>query len=61
MYAPVKTYDEVLERLREFDKEQTDPNEPIIAYGFDPAQQGGTLNREILDEVSTTRPIWPGL
>lgn len=58
MHAPVRSYDEVIDRLRQFDKEEKDPTKPIIAYGFDPAQQGGSLNREILDEISTTRPIW---
>jgi predicted amidohydrolase YtcJ len=58
MYAPVHSYEEVLERLRQFDKEEKDPTKPIIAYGFDPAQQGGTLNREILDKISSTRPLW---
>jgi len=58
MHAPVRSYDEVIERLRQFDREEKDPNKPIIAYGFDPAQQGGSLDREALDKISTTRPIW---
>lgn len=58
VYTSLKTYDEVIERLRQIDREETDPSKPIIAYGYDRAQQGGTLNREILDKISTTRPIW---
>ena len=58
MYEPVHSYDEVIERLRQFDREEKDPTTPIIAYGFDPAQQGGSLDRKALDAISTTRPIW---
>lgn len=57
-YAPVRSLDEVLERLRQVDREEKDPTQPIIAYGVDPAQQGGSLDLETLDEVSTKRPIW---
>ncbi len=58
MHAPARSYDEVIERLRQFDKDEKDPAKLIIAYGFDPAQQGGSLDRETLDKISTTRPIW---
>ncbi|SFH64451.1 amidohydrolase [Albimonas pacifica] len=58
MHDPVPTHDAVLAKLREIDATTSDPTEPIIAYGFDPAQQGGTLDRDDLDAISTTRPIW---
>ena len=29
-----------------------------MAYGFDPAQQKGEFNKEVLDKISTTRPIY---
>lgn len=57
-YEPAHTSDEVLARLRNYDSATSDPDEPLVAYGFDPAQQGGELNREVLDTISTTRPIW---
>ena len=28
------------------------------SWGFDPAAQGGKLDRDVLDAISTTRPIW---
>jgi predicted amidohydrolase YtcJ len=58
MYAPVHTHDDVVAKLREIDRQTKDPTAPIIAYGFDPAQQGGSLDRTALDAISTTRPIW---
>ncbi len=48
----------VLEKLRQADAEKTDPAEPIVAWGLDPAAQGGQFHRDELDGISTTRPIW---
>lgn len=39
-YAPVATFVDVLDRLRDFDRSEADPSVPLIAYGVDPAQQG---------------------
>jgi predicted amidohydrolase YtcJ len=58
MYKPVHTHDDVIAKLREIDRQTKDPKMPIIAYGFDPAQQGGSLDRKSLDAISKTRPIW---
>ena len=58
MHEPVPTHDAVLAKLREIDRNMANPNEPIIAYGFDPANQGGLLDRKELDAISATRPIY---
>jgi predicted amidohydrolase YtcJ len=57
MYKPVATHDDVIAKLTEIERNLSDPNEPIIAYGFDPANQGGSLDRKALDAISKTRPI----
>lgn len=49
--------EDVLARLRALDNELP-PNEPLLAWGFDPAYQGGHLHRDELDLVSRDRPIW---
>jgi len=56
MYKAVLTIEDVMDKLRQFD-EELPPNKPLVAYGFDPAQQGGKLDRKTLDKISTTRPI----
>jgi predicted amidohydrolase YtcJ len=38
--------------------ETGDPDKPVLAWGLDPAVQGGLLDRDTLDEISSTRPIW---
>lgn len=35
-----------------------DPKSPLIAWGLDPAYQGGHLHRDELDQISKERPIW---
>jgi predicted amidohydrolase YtcJ len=52
------TRPEVIAKLREADKSDPDSTAPLIAWGLDPASQGGHLHRDELDQVSTTRPIW---
>ena len=54
----LKTRAEVLEKLRDMDRRLDDPKAPILAWGLDPAVQGGQLHRDELDTVSATRPIW---
>lgn len=52
-----RTREEVLARLRS--AAETGPqDEPVVAWGIDPAVQGGHLDRDTLDAVSATRPIW---
>ncbi|KQW20967.1 amidohydrolase [Afipia sp. Root123D2] len=49
---------DVMNKLREVDRADSDPTAPLIAWGLDPAAQGGHLDRDELDQISTTRPIW---
>ena len=49
---------EVLAKLREAASADADPDQPLLAWGLDPASQDGHLDRDLLDSVSTERPIW---
>lgn len=53
----VPSREAVLERLRAAANTGS-VDEPIVAWGLDPAVQGGHLDRDTLDSISTTRPIW---
>ncbi len=50
--------DAVLNQLRALAAEQTDPTTPITAWGYDPASQSGHLDRDMLDQISDSVPIW---
>lgn len=52
------THQDVLQKLRDVDQADKDPTAPLLAWGLDPAMQGGHLHRDELDTISTTRPIW---
>jgi predicted amidohydrolase YtcJ len=52
------THQDVLQKLRDVDRAEKDPTAPLLAWGLDPAMQGGHLHRDELDTISTTRPIW---
>lgn len=52
------THEAVLARLREADREETDQAKPLVAWGLDPALQGGHLHRDELDMITRERPIW---
>jgi predicted amidohydrolase YtcJ len=54
----LKTREDVLNKLREADAALEDPTEPVLAWGLDPAVQGGHLHRDELDTISSTRPVW---
>lgn len=53
----VPSREAVLERLRSA-ASQGPADEPVVAWGLDPAVQGGHLDRDTLDSISVTRPIW---
>jgi predicted amidohydrolase YtcJ len=55
----VKSYPELLERLKDIDGAMQDPGEAIVARGFDPIyfEDEERLTRHHLDQVSATRPI----
>ncbi|WP_031466567.1 amidohydrolase [Sciscionella sediminilitoris] len=49
--------EDVIGKLRELDAE-TPAGEPIVAWGFDPAMQGGHLHRDELDAIVPERPLF---
>ena len=58
MNAPLRTHADVLAKLRAAHAAQKDPAQPLIAWGLDPASQGGHLDRDELDTITRERPIW---
>lgn len=58
MNPPLHNAEEVIAHLKELHEKEKDPKKPIIAWGFDPATQGGSFDRKALDKISTERPIW---
>ena len=56
----IRTYDALLDRLRELDAATAGSDEPIVVGGFDPIyfRDEARLTREHLDRVSTERPIF---
>ncbi len=53
----------VISRLKELvgkanDSSDVTTKSPLVAWGYDPGMQGGHLNRDILDAISTKTPIW---
>ena len=50
--------EQVINELKRLVQAQTDRTVPITAWGFDPASQGGHLDRDLLDSVSATVPLW---
>ena len=58
MHPVVPTYADVIAQLRKADQEEKDPTKPIIAWGYDSAIHGGTMDRKVLDEISSKRPIY---
>ncbi len=52
------TRDAVMGKLKALDAAMPDPDQPLFAWGFDAAIQGGHLDRGDLDRISERRPIW---
>ncbi|MCP3856410.1 MAG: amidohydrolase family protein [Actinomycetia bacterium] len=50
--------DAALARLSELVAASDDPSRPIITWGYDPGTQAGHLDRDMLDQISDTVPIW---
>lgn len=53
----LKSREEVLLALKKAVQE-CPKDKPVLAWGLDPAVQGGHLDRDTLDAVSDTHPIW---
>jgi predicted amidohydrolase YtcJ len=58
MNAALRTHEEVMAKLRAAHRAEADPGKPLVAWGLDPAQQGGHLHRDELDTITRERPIW---
>ncbi len=52
------THADVLATLKKAHEDEADSQKPLIAWGFDPANHGGELNRKELDAITTERPIY---
>lgn len=58
-WSACRTFDEVLDRLRDAERALEDPDEPLVAWGLDPIYfPGERLVARHLDLVSATRPIF---
>ncbi len=58
LWKGLRSFDEVVQRLSEFEREMAEPAEPLLAWGFDPIYFGGErMTTRELDRVSGTRPI----
>ena len=56
-FPGVKTQEAALDQLKKYSDEIKDPSELLVSWGYDLSAIGKPLNKEILDSVSTTRPI----
>ena len=52
------THEAVVARLRDAHRAEQNPSKPLVAWGLDPALQGGHLHRDELDSITRERPIW---
>ena len=53
----VKNEAEAFERMRRYEAELKDPNQPLLVWGWDVPAMGRHLTRQDLDKVSSTRPV----
>ena len=58
MNPALHTHEQVLAKLREAHRAERDANRPMVAWGLDPALQGGHLHRDELDAIVRERPLW---
>ena len=56
-FKGIKTRREAIEALKKQESAMADPEERLVAWGFDVVAYGGHLTRGELDKVSATRPI----
>ena len=54
----VDSIDGILRTLQRVHDAEPDRAKPLVAWGLDPALQGGHLHRDLLDAISAERPIW---
>lgn len=53
----LKTLDEVSQKLKEYVAAEKDPKKTVLVWGYDVVAMGRHLDREFLDEISTTQPL----
>lgn len=58
MNPGLTTRQQVLDKLRQIDRDEPDKTRPLVAWGLDPASQGGALDRDTIDAVVGNRPLW---
>ena len=58
MNPALLTHADVVAKLRQVHQAEKDPAKPIVAWGLDPALQGGHLHRDELDSIMRERPVW---
>ena len=54
--APVHGHNAYIDRLKEIEEGLTDPNEPLITWGYHSIWHG-EINRNVINGISSTRPI----
>ncbi len=52
------THEDVVAKLRAIHESEPDRTRPMVAWGLDPASQGGATDRDELDAIFGDRPIW---
>lgn len=57
-FAGVKNLQAAMAKLKEYSAGISNPNEPLLSWGWDIVGLKQTPNRELLDQVSTTRPVF---
>lgn len=58
MNKPIGNVEGIIEYLRKIDQQESVRTKPIVCWGYDKAKQDGVLDRDSLDKVSKTRPIY---
>lgn len=56
-FPGVKTQEAALAQLKKYSDGMTNPTELLVSWGYDISAIGKPLNKELLDGISTTRPI----
>ncbi|MBM4251549.1 MAG: amidohydrolase [Deltaproteobacteria bacterium] len=56
-FPGIKSKDEVIVKLKEYDSKLANPSDLLFAWGYDVSAMGGPIDRAFLDKVSKSRPI----
>ena len=56
-FPGVRSQEAALAQLKKYSDAMTNPTELLVSWGYDISAIGKPLNKELLDRVSTTRPI----